>query len=348
MSRFGPAGRPLGRGLGLGPGPEFDRIRAIAAALGDRASALGDDCALLELGGECLALSTDVSVEQVHFRLDWLSLGEVGYRAAAAALSDLAAEGAEPLGALVALTAPAAAAGAAEGAEVVEVMRGVGEAAERVGARVLGGDLSSGPAWAIAVSVVGRAPTPVTRAGARPGDSLWVTGELGAARAALEAWRRGERPPAAARAAFARPEPRVAVGRWLARHGARAMLDLSDGLAGDAGHLAAASAVELELDLDSVPVAPVAVAEAERRGEPPARFAAEGGEDYELLAALPPEFTPDGAARCLAECGMRLTRIGMVGEGSGVRFRLDGGAVTVAPPLAAPLAAPLAGYQHFR
>ena len=174
----------------LGPGPEFDRIRAIARALGPAARGLGDDCALLPHGSETLAISTDVSVENVHFRLDWLSPREAGWRAAAAALSDLAAEAAEPLAVLSAITCPRAA--GAE--ELTEMSAGIGEAAASTGAAVMGGDLSSGPAWSLAITVIGRAARPVTRTGARRSDGLWVTGVLGGARAALEAFRRGEKP----------------------------------------------------------------------------------------------------------------------------------------------------------
>ena len=247
-------------GSPLGPGPEFDRIRKIARTLGDRARGLGDDCALLPDGEGTLAVSTDVSVEGVHFRLDWIDPAEAGWRATAAALSDLAAEGAAPIGVLSALTVPD---GAAE-QNLVALARGIGEAAAAAGGVVIGGDLSAGPVWSVAVTVIGRAQRPVTRAGASPGDGIWVTGVLGGARAALEAWRRGDSPAEDARRAFAHPEPRIAAGLWLAEHGARAMIDLSDGLGGDAEHLAAASKVGIDLTLETVPVAAAAIAEARR------------------------------------------------------------------------------------
>jgi thiamine-monophosphate kinase len=317
--------------LQLGPGREFDRIRAIARALGTRASGLGDDCALLPAGSGTLALSTDVSVENVHFRLDWLSLEEVGWRAAAAALSDLAGEAAQPEGMLVALVAPAS----ASEVDLSAVMSGAGSAGATVGAPVIGGDLSTGPVWSVTVTVVGRTASPVTRAGARPGDGLWVTGVLGGARAALEAWRRGVRPESVARAAFAHPEPRIGAGQWLAARGAHAMLDLSDGLGGDAEHLAAASGVALKLALDRLPIAPDAVAEARRLDLPVQQFAAEGGEDYELLAALPGEFGPTHAREFQRECGIALTRVGEVEQGSGVHATLGGRPVR------------LTGFNHF-
>ena len=316
----------------LGPGPEFDRIREIARVLGARARGLGDDCALLPDGDGAVAVSTDVSVEGVHFRLDWITAEEVGWRATAAALSDLAAEGAQPIGVLSAITTPA---GSAE-RDLAALASGIGDAAAASGAAVIGGDLSTGPGWSVAVTVIGRAERPVTRVGARPRDGIWVTGVLGGARAALEAWRRGEPPAEDARRAFAHPEPRIAAGRWLAEHGARAMLDLSDGLAGDATHLAAASGVRIDLALEMVPVAAATIAEARRMDVPVQQFAAEGGEDFELLAALPADFGAADVREFEAACRIALTRIGAVKRGSGVRVELAG------RPLE------LRGYDHFR
>jgi thiamine-monophosphate kinase len=316
----------------LGPGAEFDLIRAIARALGATAGPLGDDCALVPDGATTLALSTDVSVENVHFRRDWLQADEIGWRAASGALSDLAAEGAKAIGLLAAVTAPRSVAER----DLVELMRGVGEAAAAAGGTVLGGDLSSGPLWSVTITVVGRAARPVTRAGARPGDGLWLTGTLGGARAALEAWLRGDQPDPEARAAFARPAARLGAGAWLAAHGATAMLDLSDGLAGDAQHLAAASGVQLTVELDSLPVSPAVGAEAARLRVAPAAFAAQGGEDYELLVTLPPGFAATDAEAFRAATGLALTRVGTVAAGAGVRLLL--GQEDVA----------LAGFDHFR
>jgi thiamine-monophosphate kinase len=317
------------RSLALGPGAEFDRIRGIIELLGPRASGLGDDCALIEAEPGFFALSSDVSVEGVHFRLDWITLEEAGWRATAAALSDLAAEGADPRGVLCAVTQPARAAKA----ELLQLMSGVGAAAEHAGAQVVGGDLSSGTSWSLALTVVGHTRRPITRAGAKPGDSVWITGELGGSRAALEAFRRGASPSPSARQRFARPQPRIAAGRWLAGHGARAMLDLSDGLAGDAAHLAAASAVQVEIDLNLIPLGAEVEEEAARRDQPGRRFAAEGGEDFELLAALPSEF--NAATEFSSTCGIPLTRVGSVQAGSGVCFTLDGRSIE------------LTGFNHF-
>ncbi|MDZ4389192.1 MAG: thiamine-phosphate kinase [Gemmatimonadales bacterium] len=309
--------------IAMGSGGEFDRIRAIVAALGDAAGPIGDDTAAIPVGEGELRVSTDVSVEEVHFRRDWLALDEIGWRATASALSDLAATAAEPAGITIALTIPD---GTADG-DVVQVMRGVGAAAAAAGCQLLGGDMSGGGMWSLAVTVFGHAVRPLSRRGARPGDGIWVSGVLGGARAALLAWQDGREPAPAARLAFARPQPRLAAGRWLASRGATAMLDLSDGLGGDAEHLAAASGVGLEIELDRLPIHPSVHAEARRIDQPAAEFAAIGGEDYELLVALPEGV--DGAA-CEPGAGVPLTRIGTVVAGSGVRCLLAGRAIAVA------------------
>ena len=312
----------------LGPGPEFDRIRAIAHALGGRASGLGDDCALIPIGSEFLAVSTDISVDKVHFRRDWLSLEEIGWRAASAALSDLAAVGADPVGVLVSLALP-------ESGEAVALMEGVARATESAGGTVLGGDLATSAILTIDVTVIGRTPSPVRRSGARTGDGVWVTGSLGGSRAALLAWQRGQVPAPELRKAFAHPEARIAAGRWLAREGAHAMIDLSDGLAGDAAHLSAASAVSVEIDLSLIPLGPRVEPAAHQAAEPPSHFAAAGGEDYELLVALPGDFSPSDAARFRSEAGLPLTRIGEIRAGSGATLIHSGRIIT------------LKGYDHF-
>jgi thiamine-monophosphate kinase len=315
----------------LGAGREFDRIRAVLAALGEQAGGAGDDCAFVPAGSGVFALSTDTSVEGVHFRRDWLSLEEIGWRAAAGALSDLAAVAAEPIGVLAALVVPK---GIGQ-EETVDIMRGVGNATASVGGKVLGGDLSGGPTLTLAITVVGSCASPVRRTGASPGDTLWVTGSLGGSRTALASFEAGDPPPVVARAAFAHPLPRVVAARWLARHGARAMIDLSDGLAGDAGHLAAASGVRLRIDLGGVPVHADLVSRVARTGESAAALAAMGGEDYELLVAMPPTFDESHAAEHLADTGVRLTRIGVVEGGHGVSLTEGGVSVT------------LRGFDHF-
>jgi thiamine-monophosphate kinase len=283
------------------------------------------------MGDAFLVLSCDLSVEGVHYRREWLTPEEAGWRAATAALSDLAAEGAETIGVLVALGMPAASAD-----ESVDFMKGVGDAAEAAGGTVLGGDLSTAPVWTCDVTAVGRASNPVTRAGARDGDGVWVTGSLGAARAAVRSWEAGREPEAGARHRFARPAARIAAGRWLAAAGAHAMMDLSDGLAGDIGHLAAASEVGIDIALELVPVADSARREAEAAQERPAHFAAAGGEDYELLVAMPDGFGDAEAAEFTAASGLPLVRVGRVGGAEGARLLENGTPVS------------LEGFDHFR
>ncbi len=305
--------------IALGPGAEFDRVRAILELLGDRAGGVGDDCAVFSSPDGFLVLSCDLSVEGHHFRRDWLQLEEIGWRAAAAGVSDLAAEGADPIGLLVSVATPIG-----EAAATARIMAGVGALADEAGTVILGGDLSAAPLVVIDVVAVGRAARPVARAGAKPGDGLWVTGALGGARAALEAWQGGGDPSPGARERFARPRPRLAAGRWLADHGARAMIDISDGLAGDARHLAAASQVGLRVQLEHIPVDPAVIEPALERDMQPQCYAAEGGEDYELLAAMPPSFGMAEALACQRETGTVVTRIGQVARGRDVDFTLAG------------------------
>jgi thiamine-monophosphate kinase len=301
---------------------EFDRIRAIVARLGGSAARdIGDDCAVIPDGPGTLVVSTDLSVEGVHFRTEWLTLEEIGWRCAAGALSDLAAQGAGAVGLVASVGVPK---GSADDA-VVQLMGGVGDAVRAAGGLVLGGDLSSAPTWLVDITVFGRAERPVRRNGARPGDSVWVSGTLGGARAALTAWQRGEEPVAEARAAFARPIPRIALGQRLAAVGASAMIDLSDGLSGDAPHLAAASGVELVIDLERLPLHPSVP-------DHSPLAAAKGGEDYELLVTLPAAVDPTLIA---SETGIPLTRIGTVGAGQGTRLLLHG------------IPQALGGFDHF-
>ena len=306
------------RHVPLGPGSEFDRVRAIAAALGDVIGPIGDDTAPVPDGEGTLVVSVDASVEDVHFRRGWLSLEEVGWRAAASALSDLAAAAATPVGVVAAIVVPTKAGEEA----LVDVMRGIGAATAGVGARLLGGDLTSGRCWVAAITVFGRAVRPMSRAGAVTGDGIWVTGAIGGARAALQAWTSGIEPDVEARRAFAHPVPRIDAAKWLAGRGATAMLDVSDGLGGDAAHLAAASAVQMQIDLSLLPLHRSVTAAALRIDEAPAVFAARAGEDYELLVTMPPAF--DASDEFVRENTLALTRIGTVAAGAGVCATLDG------------------------
>jgi thiamine-monophosphate kinase len=329
--------------INLGNGAEFDLIRRFLTGGSGRAESEplpdsvrvgpGDDCAVVR--GEGVCLSVDMSIEDVHFRRDWLEPEEIGYRAVAAALSDLAAMAATPIGVLVALAARAD--DAAEYAP--RIMDGARAAAAGSKAVLLGGDLTrTTAALVVDVVVVGNALRPVLRRGARPGDSLWVTGELGAAAAAVRAWQAGRTPDAAARLAFALPTPRVAEAAWLANRGAiDALLDISDGLAGDAGHIAAASGVRIMIDTSAVPIHPSVHAMTDDMDEA-LGLALHGGEDYELCFAAPPGAVERVGELFTGTFGVPLTCVGTVHQGSGVVLRDRNGNVSEPGRL---------GFDHF-
>jgi thiamine-monophosphate kinase len=242
-----------------------------------------------DLGGG-LVVTQDTLVEGVHFRLDRLSWRELGFRAAAVNLSDLAASGADPAALVVSLSLPST----ADSDDVLQLYEGIAEA----GVRVAGGDTTGAPSVVITVTALGRSARIPGRTGARPGDLLVVTGPLGGAGAAFRA------------GGYVRPPIRLVEGKRLAGR-AHAMLDVSDGLAVDAGHLARRSGVRCVIDLGAVPLAPGA------------ELADAGfGEDYELLAAV--------------EDAEGLHVVGHVETGEGVELTLAG-----APH-------PLPGWEHFK
>ncbi|HEY5976930.1 MAG TPA: thiamine-phosphate kinase [Solirubrobacterales bacterium] len=288
----------------------------------------GDDAAVTVPGG-ATATSVDAIVEGVHFRRDSENgFAWIGHKALATALSDLAAMGAEGGEAYTALGVP----DDLGEEECLELLDGMVALAGETGVALAGGDVSASPVLFIAVTVVGHAADPAalaSRAGARPGDVLAVTGELGGAAAGLLLAERREELEAIAPAQRRqllerqlRPLPRLAAGRVLAAAGATAMIDLSDGLGGDAGHVAGASGVRLLIDADALPLAAGLEEVAGAAGADPLDLAASGGEDYELLAALPAETDLEALA---GEVGIGLAKIGEVLAGSGVEIRLPGG-----------------------
>lgn len=306
----------------LGPGAEFDLIRSFQAAGPPPGTEVlvgsGDDCAVLESGW---VVSTDAFVEDVHFRRGWIGFDEAGYRAVTAALSDVAAMAARPVGVLVALCLPDSAAPRVAG----EFRSGIRRACERARCALIGGDLSRSPGQVV-VSVValGRAHRPILRSGARAGDEVWVTGVLGASAAAVRDWECGREPAPLARRAFAAPVARLEEARWLAtRIRMTALIDLSDGLVGDMGHIAAASRVAVVLDPTLVPVAPAAVTAAgsRRRALP---LALAGGEDYEVAFTARPGSVDSVEAGFHRRFGVSLARVGIVADGAGVRLEGDG------------------------
>ena len=304
----------------LGPGAEFDSIRKVVKRLGQNAQGIGDDAVVISsLGEQKLIVSTDTSVENVHFKREWLTSEEIGYRAAAAALSDVAAMGAKPLGMLVAMAIPET-----WHAQIDAISDGIGEAARVAGAPVIGGDMSRSSELALTITVLGTARHVLLRTGARPGDHVYVTGRLGGPAAALRYFEENREPPTMLRERFARPIPRIHEAMWLAESGAMSAIDISDGLSSDLGHIAAASGVALNIDLSSIPVIDgVSAIEGARSGE-----------EYEIVVSSPVEIDATVFKR---HFNLDLTRIGSVDTGEpGVRFFLDGSQVAVP-----------GGYLHF-
>ncbi|MGD8361421.1 MAG: thiamine-phosphate kinase [Gemmatimonadota bacterium] len=322
-------------GIRLGPGREFDLIRVLVGASEALPPGIlvgpGDDCAVLDGG---LVASVDLSVEGVHFRRSWISMAEAGYRATAAALSDLAAVAAEPLGVLLSMALDP---GEAE-ETASSIQSGATEACRGVGATILGGDLSRSPGPAVLdVVVLGHSDRPLLRSGSVPGDEVWVTGWLGGSRAAVESWDGGKAPPGRLRAAFVHPTPRIREARWLAEHAPlHAGIDLSDGLLGDAGHLAAAAEVALIIDPQRLPFLPELEAWSGERDEC-LRLALHGGEDYELCITAPPGALGPLAPAFEKEFGIPLSQVGEVADGRGVRLRGSLGVKGV----------PHGGFSHF-
>jgi thiamine-monophosphate kinase len=282
---------------------ELELIKTFQRILGERGDRLelgsGDDAAVVRADDRAI-VSVDALVEGVHFDLAAYSYADVGHKALATALSDLAAMGVSPGEAYVAIGISDA-----SGAQLEELAAAMERLADRSGVTVAGGDVTASPVLFLAVTVVGWASDgdPVIgRGGARPGDRVGVTGVLGAG-ADLSSER------------ARRPTPRFDLGPALARVGVTAMIDVSDGIATDARHVAERSDVRVQIELERLPLAP---------GVTDPRVAASAGEDYELLFTAPPDIDVPGD----------VTWIGEVTEGSGLTLTLGG------KPLE------LSGYEH--
>lgn len=307
--------------IAFGPGKEFRFIRRLIRRFGALASGIGDDAALVHVPRDnMLAISTDTSVENIHFRRDWLTLDEAAYRAVTGALSDLAAMGAAGVGILIALTTPN------EPRENLDALSdGIARAAAASGVRIYGGDTTRGSVLSLTVTVFGNVRETLRRDAARAGHHVYVTGVLGGPAAAMRALAGGTELLPVWRERFAKPHARIREARWLAGRGARAAIDISDGLLADAAHLAAASNVQITIDLDRLPI--VAGVDA--------LFAARGGEEYELLLT---SAIPIDCEAFQSRFGIGLKEIGTVSDGKpGVCVMMGGQAADVEPM----------GYDHF-
>ncbi len=288
----------------------IERAASRAGPLRGVVLGIGDDAALLRLrAGEDLAASTDAFVEGVHFRFVSETPRAIGSRALAAALSDLAAMGARPIGVLAALAAPPTLSVAcAEG-----ITRGLLDGAARWQAPLVGGNVARARQTSLTLTVLGavRRGRALTRANAKPGDRIFVTGTFGGAALAVECAARG------GRVRFA-PEPRLAAGQALVRlRGVGACIDVSDGLVADLGHLLRSSRVGAEIDPTRIPRPLRFAAACARLGVDPLQLALAGGEDYELLFTLRPGAATASSLR--QRLGVAVTEIGTITKEPGLR-----------------------------
>ncbi len=306
---------------------------------------IGDDAAVLELTpGAYLLATTDLVIEDVHFRRRAAGPADIGWKAMAVNLSDIAAMGGTPLFALVALACPEK----TDVEEVDQFYEGLADAARPHGVRIVGGDTSTSPAgWIANVTLLGEMTgRPRLRSDARAGDRIAVLGDLGRAAAGLAALEAEARPPlpdevlADVTRAHLRPVARVAEGKWLGvADGVHAMIDLSDGLATDLVHVAFESGVAARVELARLPFAPSTRAVAGALGLDPLELAATGGEDYELLFTAEAGPMGDLAAGLASATGAPVTVIGEITAGdTGVTFLDAAGRVVELG----------SGFEHFR
>ena len=308
------------------------RIRAQARRGRNVIKGIGDDCSVLRIPpGHEILVTTDFSLEGVHFRRDWHSSEVVGHRCLTRGLSDIAAMGGEPVAAFLSLALPAR----LPQSWVDGFLRGFLKLARKFGVPLAGGDTAQSPAGVLAdIVVLGSVPggRAVLRSGARPGDAIYVTGELGAGAAALDRMlRSGRKASAADYPRHFHPIPRLAVGRVLReKRLASSMIDLSDGLSTDLSHICEESGVGAEILAEAIPRARIG----KRRELVDPSFALHGGDDYELLFTVPARKRVPGKI-----AGVAITRIGTITRGSKMRLVVADGRTSPLRP---------EGWEHFR
>jgi len=287
---------------------EFALIAAVAGVAPTAEQVLvgpGDDAAQIRTTTGSVLMSTDLLIEGRHFRRDWSSAADVGHKAAAANLADIAAMG----GTATALTVGFAAPPDLDPGWAIEMSAGLAEEAALVGAAVVGGDVTAADQVMIAVALIGESLTaPVLRSGARAGDVVAAIGRIGWAAAGYHVLARGFRSPRVVVSAHRRPDPPYAAGPAAAAAGATAMVDVSDGLLADLGHVADASGVAIDVRAAAFEIAEPLQAVGAALGVDPLSFILTGGDDHTLVAT----FGPD------AELPAGFTVIGQVADGSGV------------------------------
>ena len=294
-------------------------IAEITRRLGQGQSALvgiGDDAAVIRLSEPSVAVSTDVLVQDRHFRLSWSTAADIGHRVAGANLADVAAMGAMPTCLVVGLVLPPD----TEVGWVLDFLDGLAAECEGIGASVVGGDLASGDTIMISATALGdlQGREAVTRAGARPGDVVAVAGRLGWAGAGLSLLSRGFKSPRALVDAHRVPQPPYLAGVLAASAGAHAMLDVSDGLMSDLGHIAAASMVNIDVESARVVIDQPVQDAASAFNADPLTWVLAGGDDHAIAAvfapdvALPPEFNEIGTVSEMDEQGPIVTVDGQV------------------------------------
>ncbi len=297
----------------IGESGFIDRIANLLSASPEVIESVGDDCAVLRVGDRTLLVTCDLSIENVHFRRGAAAPEDIGWKAAAAALSDIAAMGGVPQFALTSVAAPAE----MDADELEGIYRGMVDAARHCGAMIVGGDVTRSPdGLVLDVMVIGEAPEGryTLRSGAKSGDMFAVTGWPGRSAAGLEALEKNIDAPALIRA-HCRPEPRIREGQWLcARDDVRAMIDVSDGVIQDAGRLCARSGLGVAMTSASVAVDPELVALCSETGKSIQDYVFTGGEAYELAFAIDPATCGATLAAFREEFGLPVIFLGEFGD----------------------------------